>query len=221
MTRRRALPVAPREEPLFPRRARLTAAHPCWGARRVWASGRFVEHLPVNRTRMRRLRREHPLLGPPPRRLTAQRPPSHSQPTPLKPPEGWGLDMPQGLVHGVGYVAIVVVVAGETTQLVGYHVDRHGAARPWGAARDRAVKPQFPAGVRGHGVSVMRDHGGQPTSLAGMAVCSPLGSPHALTRSGTPQGHAATDRFLRTLTEACRGLRAWTGPVALSRVREG
>ncbi len=80
---------------------------------------------------MRRLRREHHLLGPPHRRLTAKRPPSHSQPTPLKPPEGWGLDLPQGWVHGVGYVAIVVVVAGETQQLVGYHVDRHGAARPW------------------------------------------------------------------------------------------
>ncbi len=67
----------------------------------------------------------------------------------------------------------------------------------------------------------MRDHGGQPTSLAGMEVCSPLGSHHALTRSGTPQGHAETDRFLRTLTEACLGLREWTRPVELIRALEG
>ena len=49
----------PRDEELLPRIQALTAEHPCWGDRRLWAYWRFVEPVPVNKKRVLRLRREH------------------------------------------------------------------------------------------------------------------------------------------------------------------
>ncbi len=221
MTRRRSLRVAQREATLFPRIAQLKAEHPFWGDRRVWAYRRFVEHLPVNRKRLLRRMQEHYLLVPPNRRLKAKRTPRHSEPKPLKPHEWWGIDMTTGLVQGFGWVYVVVVFDWYTTKLVGHAVGIQGAARHWLAALDRAVNQQCPDGVRGQGVSLLRDNGCQPTSLAFMEVCSALGLHHACTSDGHPQGNADTERFRRTLKEACLWLQEWTCPFERSRVCEG
>jgi transposase InsO family protein len=61
----------------------------------------------------------------------------------------------------------------------------------------------------------MSDHGCQPTSLAFMEACSRLGIHHTCTRDHNPQGHAETERFMRTLKEACLWLQEWTCPVGL------
>jgi hypothetical protein len=61
----------------------------------------------------------------------------------------------------------------------------------------------------------MSAHGGQPTSVAFMKACSPLGSHQAFTSDHNPQGHADTERGIRTLKEACLWLREWTCPFAL------
>jgi hypothetical protein len=88
----------------------LQAEPPFWGYRRIWASLRFVEQLPVNKQRMWRLMREHRLLVPPHLRLQAKRTPSRSKPQPTRPHEWWGIDMTQVLVAGVGWVSLVIVL---------------------------------------------------------------------------------------------------------------
>ena len=50
------------------------------------------------------------LLVPPHPRLKARRTPSGSQPKPTKPNQCWGLEMTKGLVEGVGWVSIVIVL---------------------------------------------------------------------------------------------------------------
>ena len=62
-----------------------------------------------------------------------------------------------------------------------------------------------------------RDHGGQPTSTAFMRACATVERQQACTRDHTPQGHADTDRFLRTRKEACLWLQEWTCPLELLR----
>jgi putative transposase len=77
--------VVQREASLLPRIQALKAEHPFWGYRRIWAYLRFVEQLPVNKQRIWRLMREHPLLVPPYLRLQAKRTPQGSKPKPTKP----------------------------------------------------------------------------------------------------------------------------------------
>ncbi len=89
LTRHRSLQVNQRDERLLPRIQPLNAEHPFGGSRRLWASRRFVEQVPVNKQRILRLMREHPLLVPPNRRLKAKRTPTGSKPRPTTPHE-WG-----------------------------------------------------------------------------------------------------------------------------------
>jgi putative transposase len=108
ITRRRSLRVMPRDEELLPRIQALTAEHPCWGDRRLWAYLRFVEPVPVNKKRVLRLRREHHLLVTPNSTLTAKRTPPRSQPRPTRPHEWWGIEMTKVLIEGCGWVYIVL-----------------------------------------------------------------------------------------------------------------
>jgi putative transposase len=78
-----------------------------------------------------------------------------------------------------------------------------------------AVPPQCPDGARGRGVSLMSDHGCQPTAMAVMKACSTLGIHQAFPSDNNPQGHAETERFMRTLKEACLWRTEWTCPFAL------
>jgi putative transposase len=214
LTRQRSLRVVQRDEGLLPRIRALKTEHPFWGYRRIWASLRCVEQLPVHKKQMWRLMREHCLLGPPNLRLHAKRTPFSRQPQPTQPHQWWGIEMTKVLVEGVGWVSSVIVLDGYTKMVVGYQAGLRCTAKPWLEALDTAVNRQFPHGARGQGVSRMRDHGDQPTSLVFMQACASLEIHQACTRDHNPKGNADTERFMHTLTEECRWLQEWTCPLA-------
>jgi putative transposase len=84
-----------------------------------------------------------------------------------------------------------------------------------------AVNQQFPQGARGQGVSLMSDHGAQPTSTAFMQACATLEIHQAFTSDHNPKGKADTERFMRTLKEACLWLQAWACPLELIHALKG
>jgi putative transposase len=213
--------VTPRDEGLLPCIQGLKAEHPCWGYRRIWADVHFVEGLSVNKKRVLRVMREHNLLVKPNPKLKAKRTPSRSKPRPTKPHEWWGIEMTKVMGEGFGWVYIVLVLDGYTTKIVGYNAGVPCTARHWLAALDMAVGRQFPEGARDQGLSLMSDHGCQPTALAFMKACSTLGMQQAFTSDNHPTGNADTERVMRTLKEACLWLQEWTSPLALIRALEG
>jgi putative transposase len=115
--------------------------------------------------------RAHQLLVTPNMRLKAKRTPTGSKPRPAQPNEWWGIDMTKVLVEGFGWVYIVIVLDWYTKKIVGYYGGTPCTARHWLTALDRAVQGQFPDGARGQDVSLMSDHGCQPTSKAFMEAC--------------------------------------------------
>jgi putative transposase len=120
-------------------------------------------------------------------------------------------------VEGVGWVYLVIVLDWYTKVVVGYQAGLRCTAKPWLEALDTAVNRQFPHGARGQGVSLMSDHGGQPTSLVFMQACANLEIHQACTTYNNPKGNADTERFMRTLKEECLWLQEWTCPLALLR----
>jgi transposase InsO family protein len=90
----------------------------------------------------------------------------------------------------------------------------------WLAALDLAVNCQGPGGAPGQGVSLRRDPGPQPTARAVRQACQTLGIQPACTSDHTPQGHADTERVMRTLTAECLWRTAWRGPFAHIRALE-
>jgi putative transposase len=212
MTRRRSFRVTQRDEALRPRIHALNAEHPLWGDRRIWASWRFVEQVPVNTKRIVRWLREHHLLVMPNSKLKAKRTPTRSTPRPTKPHAWWGIDMTKVMVEGFGWLSIVVVLDWYTKKIVGYYAGRPCTARQWLAALDMAVNRQFPDGARGQGLSLMSDNGSQPTAMAFMAACGTLGIHQAFTSDSNPKGHADTERVIRTLKEECLWWQEWTSP---------
>jgi putative transposase len=207
--------VVQHDEALLPRIQALKAEHPFWGYRRIWAYLRFVEQLPVNKKRIRRLMREHHLLVPPNLRLKAKRTPSRSKPKPTRPHEWWGIDMTKVLVEGVGWMYIVIVLDWYTKAVVGHYAGLRCTAQHWLEALDMAVNHQFPQGARGRGVSLMSDNGCQPTSTTFMQACAALEIHQAFTSYNNPKGNADTERVIRTLKEECLWLQDWTCPFAL------
>jgi putative transposase len=138
--------------------------------------------------------RAHSLLVPPNLRLTAERTAGKSTPQPTKPHEWWGIGMTKVLVHGFGWISIVVALDWYTKAIVGSRVGSPSPARHWLSALDMAVNRQFPEGVPGQGFSWMSDNGCQPTSTAFMRACGSLGIQHALTSDHNPKGHADTEK---------------------------
>jgi hypothetical protein len=90
----------------------LTAAHPFGGDRRIWAALRVVEPGAVNKKRVLRLRRAHPLWVTPHAKLPAKRTPTRRTPRPPMPHEGWGRERTKVLIEGCGGVSLVLVLAG-------------------------------------------------------------------------------------------------------------
>lgn len=205
-----------RDAGLLPRIEALKAEHPFWGYRRIWAYLRFVEHLPVNKKRILRLMREQHLLVQPSLRLRAKRTPTGSQPRPAQPHEWWGIDMTKVMVTGFGWIYIVVVLDWYTTKIVGYYAGVPCTAKHWLAALDMAVNQQFPDGARGKGLSLMSDHGCQPTSIVFMEACRTMEIHQAFTSYNNPKGNADTARCMRTLKEECLWLHEWTCPLELT-----
>jgi putative transposase len=97
--------------------------------------------------------REQHLLVPPTLRLKAKRTPQGSQPKPTKPNEWWGIDMTKGLVEGVGWVYIVIVLDWYTKAVVEPYAGLRCTAMQWLEALDMAVNRQFPQGARGRGLT--------------------------------------------------------------------
>jgi putative transposase len=203
MSRHRSLQVTPRDEVLLPRLQALQVEQPFWGYRRLWADVHVVERLPVHKKRMLRLLRQPHLLVRPNQRLRAKRTPTSSQPKPSRPNAWWGLDRPNVLVAGCGWVSSVVVLDWYTQQIVGYTADVRCTTQHWLAALDRAVNQQCADGVRGQGLSLLCDHGCQPTSTAFMEAGRTWGIHQAFTSDNNPKGHADTERFRRTRKEEC------------------
>jgi transposase InsO family protein len=212
--------VTQRDEGLLPRIQGLKAEHPFWGYRRSWAYLHFVEGLSVNKKRVLRLMREHHLLVPPNLKLQAKRAPTRGKPRPTRPNEWWGIDMTKVLVEGCGWVSIVVVLDWYTKAIVGYYAGGRATAQHWLAALDMAVNRQFPDGARGKGLSLMSDHGCQPTAIAFIEACSTLGLQQTFTSDHNPTGNADPERMMRTLKEECLWLNEWTSPFELSRALE-
>jgi putative transposase len=212
-TRRRSLRVSPRDAGLLPRLEALKADQPVWGSRHVWAYWRFVEPLPVHKTRVLRVRREPHLLAPPHLRLQAKRTPTGSKPRPTKPNEWWGIDMTTVLVEGFSWVSVVAVLDWYTKVIGGYDAGIRGTAKDWLAALDMARNRQFPLGVRGDGLSLMSANGSQPTSLALIETCSTRGIPQAFTSYSNPEGNADTERVIRTRKGECLGLQERACPL--------
>jgi transposase InsO family protein len=207
--------VVQRDEELLPRLRARKAEHPCWGSRRIWAYLPFVEHHVVNKKRGRRLMREHHLLVPPTLKLKAKRTPAGRKPHPTKPHEWWGIEMTKVMVEGVGWISIVVVLDWYTKTMVGHDAGLRCTAQHGLQAIDRAVKRQFPEGVRGQGLSLMSDHGCHPTAAAFRQACSFLGIAQAFTSDNNPKGNADTERMMRTLKAECLWLHEWTCPVTV------
>ena len=88
-----------------------TAAHPCGGARRLWAALRVVAQVAVNKKRVLRLLREPQLWVTPHSKLQATRTPTRRTPRPPRPHEGWGLERTTVLSEGFGGVSLVWVWA--------------------------------------------------------------------------------------------------------------
>jgi putative transposase len=194
----------------------LKAEPPCWGYRRLWAYLRGVDQLPVHKKRLLRLMREHHRLVPPQQRLQAQRTPTRSHPKPTRPHAWWGMDMTTVLVQDGGWVDSVVVRDGSTKTIVGYQADLRSTAPPWLAALAMAVNRQCPHGVRGHRLSLLSDHGGQPTSVAFMQACSTLGMQPTFPSDNPPKSHADAERMMRTRQEECLWRHEWTCPFPFS-----
>jgi putative transposase len=105
------------------------------------------------------------------------------------------------LVDGFGWVYIVLVLEWYTKRIVGYDAGTPCTARHWLTALDMAMNQQFPQGARDQGVSLMSDHGCQPTAITFMEACSTLGIRQAFTSDHNPKGNADTERVMRTLKE--------------------
>jgi len=154
--------------------------------------------------------REHLLLVPPNLKLKAKRTPMRSKPRPTKPDEWWGIDITKVLVQGFGWIHIVVGLDWYTKTIVGYAAGMQCKAQDWLTALYMAGNRQFPAGVRGQGLSLMSDKGCQPTSTSLMRTYAILGIHQVFTSYNNPKGNVDTERVMRTLKEECLGLREWT-----------
>jgi transposase InsO family protein len=220
MSRHQSPLVAQRHDSLRQRLQELKAAQPFWGDRSIWTYRRVVEARAVNKQRVLRLMRAPHVVVKFPRTLRAKRTPTGSTPRPTKPNAWWGLDMTQILGEDCGWVSSVVGLDGYPQMIVGYDTGTPCTARHGLAVLDMAVNRQCPAGARDQGLSLMRDHGCQPTALAFMQACSTLGSQQACTSDTHPKGNADTERVMRTRKAECRWLSEWTSPLARMRALE-
>jgi putative transposase len=128
--------------------------------------------------------------------------------------------MTKVLVAGFGWVSLVIGLDWSTKKIVGDATGTPCTARHGLLALDMAVQGQYPEGARGQAVSLLSDHGCQPTARAFMQAGRILGIPQAFTSDNHPTGTAETERVRRTVTEACRWRQEWPCPVALGRALE-
>jgi putative transposase len=160
-----------------------------------------VEGQAVNTKRIRRLMREQGFVVQGNPRLKATRTPTRSKPRPTAPNQWWGMDRTTVMVEPAGWVYLVLVLDWYTKIIVGHSAGLRAKTTHWLTALDLAVSRQFPHGSRDHGLHLMSDHGGQPSSVAFMKAAATLGNTQAFTRYNNPKGNVDTERLMRTLTE--------------------
>jgi len=207
--------VTLRNKYLLKRIKEIKAEHPFWGYRRVWAYLRYVDRLIVSKKRVYRLMREHNLTVKPNLRLIAKRVSERPKPRADKPKLWWGIDMTKVMTES-GWVYVVIVLDWYTKKIVGHYSGRQARTADWLEALERALKREFPGGVRGNGLKLMSDNGSQPTSLSFMKACSNLEVEQVFTSYNNPKGNADTERMIRTMKEELFWLREWENERELS-----
>ncbi len=148
MKRKESGLIAERNSPFVERIKEIKSEHPFWGYRRMWAHLRYVDKLDINKKRVLRLMQKHDLLVKPDKRIKATRTPGRSKPRPDRPNQWWGIDMTKVMVHGFGWMYIVIVLDWYTKKIVGYYAGMECRGRHWLEALDIGVNRQFPYGVR-------------------------------------------------------------------------
>lgn len=178
----------------------ICLAHPFWGYRRVWAWLKYREGLKLNKKRVYRLMKEEGLtVKQKPHR--AKRRPQRSKPRASRPGELWGIDMTKFLIHGLGWVYLVIVLDWYTKKIVGWDMSLRSRTEEWERAIMMAVDREFPGGVRGKGLRLVSDNGSQPTSISFMRDMKTLGIEQVFTSYDNPKGNADTERAIRTIKE--------------------
>jgi len=208
--------VAERNSPFVERIKEIKSEHPFWGYRRMWAHLRYVDKMDINKKRVLRLMQKHDLLVKLNTRIKATRTSDRSKPRPDRPNQWWGIDMTKVMVHGFGWMYIVIVLDWYTKKIAGYYAGMQCRGRHWLEALDMAVNRQFPDGIRGKRLFMMSDNGSQPTSVAFMKACRGLDINQAFTSYNNPKGNADTERMFRTMKEELIWLREWTSPFELA-----
>ena len=197
-----------RDAELLPLIEEIKVDHPFWGYRRVWATLRYKNGLPINLKRVARIMRKHDLCVRRPQ-LKAKRTPCGGKPRPDRPCQWWGIDMTKVMTAG-GWVYVVLVVDWYSKKIVGHHCGYQSRGPEWLEALDMAVQEHFPQGVRGHGLNLMSDNGCQPTGKSFTGACALMGINQAFTSYNNPKGNADTERTMRTLKEELLWLQEWS-----------
>lgn len=192
--------IAADEEKLVERIKAIKLAHPFWGYRRVTAWLRYRERILVNQKRVRRLLKEHGLMGTK-RVYKAKRTGARCKPHAERPKQFWGIDMTKFIVNALGWVYLVIVLDWYTKKIVGWNISLRSKAMDWKQAMDMAINREFPEGVRGSGLKLISDNGSQPTSTSFMKDMTTLGIEQIFTTYENPKGNAETERMMRTVKE--------------------
>jgi transposase InsO family protein len=198
----------PSDEALLARIRPITAAHPFWGSRQVWAWLRYREGRGVTQTRVDSADAGSGLDGHAETDWGERTP--RSEPKATRPRHYWGIDMTQVLIPTLGWAYLVIVLDWYTKKIVGWDLALRSRRQEWEAALMRGAQAEFPQGVRGAGLKLVSDNGSQPTATGFMAAMGTLGIQQVFTNYDNPKGHADTERLMRTIKEERLWLREFT-----------
>jgi len=187
----------------------VTAAHPAWGVRKVWAKLRRAPYgLRAGTRRIHALMREMGLTFPadcPERRLQL-----HGHVTVEEPNRRWATDLTTVWTQQDGLVAVVPVVdCGDRTLLAIAATKEQDSPAVLAPVRE-ALEACFqrPDNVP-NGLELRTDHGSQYTGGDCEELCRDWRLDHTLAPVGRPTGNAVAERFIRTLKEELIWLRDW------------
>lgn len=141
----------------------------------------------------------------------AKRTPQRSKPRASRPGELWGIDMTKSLIHGLGWVYLVIVLDWYTKKIVGWDISLRSRTEEWKRAIGMAVNREFPGGVRGKGLRLVSDNGSQPTSTGFMKEMKTLEIEQIFASYDNPKGNADTERVIRTVKEEVIWLNEFIG----------
>lgn len=207
--------VIERDKWLSERIKSIKAEHPFWGYRKTWAYLRYREGLGVNKKRIYRLMKENNLLVTKETKLKAKRGkyPYRSKPRPTCPNQVWGMDMTKIMLHGKGWMYLMIVLDWFTKKIVSFGLSFSCKSSDWLQVLNEALNKQFPLGIRDtldRPLELVSDNGSQPTSLIFMRTCKELNIKQIFASYNNPKGNADTERVLRTLKEDLLWIKEFT-----------